>query len=79
MHALGKGLGQTVGQGLEQDAAVVVVVRLELRQLGLDADAGGEGEGADVILCAAFGRGDEVRQAEIALLALLLHLLANEV
>jgi hypothetical protein len=49
VHALGKGLGQAVGQGLEHDGAVVVVVGLELGFLLLDAQAGGDGEQADVV------------------------------
>jgi hypothetical protein len=44
-----RGFGEAVGQRLEHDGAVVVVLRREFRQLAFDAEAGGDGEGAGVI------------------------------
>ena len=52
VQALGEGFGEAVGQRLEQDRVVVVVVGLEAGHVRLDADAGGDGEAADPVLLA---------------------------
>ena len=49
VQALGKRLGQAVGQGLEQDGGVVIMVGDELALLLLHAQAGGDGEQAEVV------------------------------
>jgi len=50
VQPLGAGLGQAVGQRLERDGAVVVVLGHELGHLLFHPDAGGDGEGAQIIL-----------------------------
>ena len=60
VHALGKGLGEPVGQRFQQYAAVVIVVGLELGDLGIDADTGRDGEGAQVVLNAGVRGRNEV-------------------
>ncbi len=79
MQALGQGFGEAVGQRLQQDRVVVVMLGFEARHVGIDADAGGDRERADPVLPAAVGRGDEIGQAEIRALGRLVHLLAQEV
>ena len=49
MQAFGEGLGQAVGERLEHDRAVVVVLGEELRLLLLAAEARGHREEADVV------------------------------
>ena len=52
MQALGEGLGETVGQRLQQDVRIIVMVRLEAREMRLDAvDA--DREAADPVLALA--------------------------
>jgi hypothetical protein len=64
VQPLGEGLGQPVGQGLEHDRRVVVVVVGELLLLLLHAQARSHGEQADVVGRHALGR-DEVGQAAV--------------
>src|SRR3546814_10062184 len=59
VQVLGQGLGQAVGQRLEQDDVVVVVVGAEALDVFLDADPGGDRETADPVLPAAILRRDE--------------------
>jgi hypothetical protein len=40
VQPFGAGFGEAVGQRLEQDRTVIVVLGLEARQVRLDADAG---------------------------------------
>ncbi len=65
MHALGEGLGETVGQRLDQDRGVIVVGPLEAFGDGDLLDAGRDDEAADIVLFAAFDRRDEIRQRHI--------------
>ena len=46
VHALRQGLGQPIGEGLQHDAAIVVVGRFEPRDMFVDADTGGDRERA---------------------------------
>ena len=65
VQALGKGLGQPVGDGLDQNRVVVVVVGLEAVGHLLDPQPGGDREGAHVIGQPTFFRGDEVGQGKV--------------
>ena len=49
VQILGKGFGQAVGQGLEQNRAVVVMGGQKLRFLGFDVQAGGDGKQANIV------------------------------
>lgn len=49
VHPFGERLRQPVGERLQQDRAVVVEGRLELRDLFTAAEPGGDGERADVV------------------------------
>ena len=66
MQHRGQRLGEAVGEGLEHQSGVVVLVDLEAGDVFIDADARGAGETADVVRDAGVGRGDEVRQAVFA-------------
>ena len=68
MEHLGQCRGQPVGQGLDQDRGVVVVVRLVVLDQPVDPDPRGDGKQADEILDTAGQRGDEIgqRQARLA-------------
>jgi hypothetical protein len=79
VQAFGERFGQAVGQRLEQDRVVVVVVGLEAGHVRIDADAGGDRERADPVLLAAVLRRDEVGQAEVRAFDRLVDLLAQEV
>jgi hypothetical protein len=77
MHPFGECLGQPVGQGLQQDRAVVVEVVLELRDLVVAAQSSGDGEGADVVTKAGFLGRDEVTQRPVRDAVTVLALLAS--
>ncbi|KAG1249785.1 hypothetical protein G6F68_013143 [Rhizopus microsporus] len=79
MQALGQRLGEAVGERLQKDRVVVVMLGLEARDVRVDADTGGDRERADPVLLAAVGRGNEIGQAEVRALGRLVHLLAQEV
>ena len=49
VQPFGAGFGEAVGERLQHDRVIVVVCRLELGELLLDAEAGGDGEGADPV------------------------------
>ena len=49
VQCFGEGLGQAVGQRLEHDRRIVVMVGLELRFLFLGAQPGGDSEQADIV------------------------------
>ena len=66
MHALGEGLGETVGERLRQDLGVVVIGPREALGDRLLADAGGDGEAADIVGAAARHRRDEVGERDVA-------------
>ena len=68
MQVLGERLGEPIGQRLDHDRVVVVVVGLELAHQLVGADAGGHGEHADVVRHAALARRDEVGQRAVRLL-----------
>ena len=55
MHALGKGFGQAVGQGLEHDGAVVIMVVHEVFFFGVHTHTGGDCEQADMVCALAHG------------------------
>ncbi len=65
VHPFGERLSQPVGHRLQQDRAVVVEGRLELRDLLLTAQARRDGEGADIVPVPRFPGGDEVAQRPI--------------
>src|SRR5262249_31762559 len=56
MQKLGKCLGQAVGERLQHDRAVVIVLGLEGLEQWLDAEAGGDRKAADVVLDSALLR-----------------------
>ena len=73
----GERFGEAVGQCLEDDRGIVVVVGLEAGQVFLDAEAGGDREAADPVGFVEFLRRDEVGEAEVGALGWLVGLLAN--
>eukprot|EP00053_Salpingoeca_punica_P018065 m.175524 g.175524 ORF g.175524 m.175524 type:complete len:1311 (+) comp17350_c0_seq2:4566-8498(+) len=78
VEELGEGLGQTVGEGLGHDRAVVVVALLKGRTHLRAANAAGHGKNAEVVANARACRGDKVRQAHVRLRVVeLLRLLAE--
>ena len=63
VQTLGQRFGEPIRQRLEQDRVVVIVCRLEARDMRLDADAGGHRERADVVgTPVAFGATKSARQ-----------------
>ena len=74
VQALGEGLGEPVGQRLEQDLRVRVLAVPR----GLEADPGGDREGADVVGEPGGPGSDEVGQAVVRAAGGLVHLLAQE-
>ena len=64
MHALGKGFGQAVGQGLEHDGAVVVVVIEEVFFFGVHPNTRGDREQTHMV-CALADGCDKVREATV--------------
>ena len=76
---LGEGLGQAVGQGLDHDRVVVVVVGLEARRQLVGAEPGRDGERADVVGQAGSARRDEVGQRVDGLALAFCALLAEHV
>ena len=79
VHALGKGLGDAVGERLEQDRRIVVVVRLEpFRDLDLLGPSGDD-EPADPVGDTRVDRGDVVAEAQVGLAVALGGLLADAV
>ena len=60
MQTLGEGLGEPVGEGLQQDRVVVVEVGLERGHPRGQVDPSGHREGAHVVAQASGLRGDEV-------------------
>jgi hypothetical protein len=67
VHALGQGFGEAIGQGLQHDAAIVVVSGFELRDALIDADSGGHRKRTHVVGAAALQRRDEIGQAQLRL------------
>ena len=65
MHALGKRLGEAVGQRLGQDRGVIVIGVLEAFDHGFFAEAGGHRERADIVAQAARPRRDEIGERDI--------------
>src|SRR5260221_13461868 len=65
VQMLGEGLGEAIGERLEQDRIVIVVLRFELCQPLVDTDSGGYRKSADVILDRAVVRCDEVSEAPV--------------
>ena len=69
-----RSLGEAVGQRLQQDVRIIVVLGLEAREMRLDAvDA--DREAADPVLAVGI---DEVGEAHVGAALALLHLLAQE-
>ena len=79
MQVFGEGFGEAVGQGLEQDRVVVVVISFEARDVGVDAMPGGDREATDPVLLARALRCDEIGQAEVRAFDGFVDLLAEEV
>ncbi|CAM2147891.1 NAD-specific glutamate dehydrogenase [Paraburkholderia tropica] len=65
VHRLGERFRETVGERLEHDRAVVVVILLELRFLHVHANARGDREHADVVGLARVLRSDEVGETAV--------------
>ena len=79
VHALGKGFGQPVCQGLDHNGAVVIVGVFELSGQFVDADAGGHRKAAHVIAQMQTLRRHEVGQRHHWLARSLLILLTQMV
>src|SRR3990167_2398412 len=69
------GLGQAIGQRLEENGVVIVQVRLEAGYVRIDADAGVHCKRTDPILASTFTRRDEIGEAEVGAIVGLLRLL----
>ena len=65
MQVFGEGLGEPVGQGLDHDGVVVVVVLFELPHQLIHTDAGGHCKHADVVRYPRLPRRDEIGQRQI--------------
>ena len=65
MQRFGKGFGEAVGERLEHDRAVVVVIVFELLFLHVHAEARGDREHADVVGHARILRRDEVGERAV--------------
>ncbi len=78
VQIFGEGFGQAIGQGFGHDRVVIVVIFFVVRGQFVAAQAGGDGEGAEIIVAAAFGRGDEIGQREEFGLPLAFPLLPQE-
>ena len=65
VQVLGGRLGQPIGQRLDHDRVVVVLIALELPGQRVGADAGRDGEHAEVVGDAALARRDEVGERQI--------------
>src|SRR5438552_13376034 len=71
VEVLGEGFGQAVGQSLDHDRAVVVVLGRESAGKLIHPEARRDGEGPDVIV----GWGDEVRERKVRLVVAVIDLL----
>ena len=60
MQQFGVSFGEAVGQRLEHDGVVVVVLFFEFGHARINADAGGDSERADVVGHAGFLGGDVI-------------------
>src|SRR5690606_38466137 len=76
---LGERLGQPVGQSLDHDLIVVVVLALELGDDLLDALAGRDGERAYIVGATRFARRDKIGQRTVRMAGRLLRLLPQRV
>src|SRR5260221_1290338 len=79
VQELRKGFGEPVGESLEHDRAVIVVIRLEGLDPGIDPDSRGDCEGADVIGNSRVPGRDEVGEAQVRAIGGLFALLAQAV
>ncbi len=80
MQTLRECFGQAVGQSLQHNGGIVVVVRFETCDMLFDADAGRHGESADVILgSACIFRLNKIAETEIRLTCCFYILLAQVV
>ncbi len=79
MEPFREGLGQPVGQGLDHDALVVVVLACKSFGERGCSQAGGHREKAHVVVHAAVRRGDEVGEAKVWVPGAFLGLLAEHV
>src|SRR5438874_1877356 len=79
VEVLGGGFRQAIGQRLEHDARVVVVLTREARQVLFDPQAGGDGERAEVVAHPAWPRRHVVGQTLVRLAVGLALLLAQEI
>ena len=79
VHPFGECLCQSVGEGLQQDRAVVVIGCLELLDLDADAEPGSDREGAHVVSQTGVLGRDEVAEAPVRDTVAVLALLAQVV
>ena len=75
VHDFGEGLGEAVGEGLDEDRGVVVVLALEALGDEVLLESGGDDEGADVVRRS--NRRDEIGERQVGLFLLLGKLLAQ--
>ena len=74
VQPLGEGLGKPVGERLQQDVRIIVIVRLEAREMRLDAVARRHREAADPVAVGI----DEIGEAHVRPALALGDLLAQE-
>ncbi len=79
MQPLCKGFSQAVGQRLEHDGVVIIMVGFKTLYVFVDANTGGDGEAADVVFQAGVFGCDEVGQALVGAARRFLVLLAQVV
>ena len=78
MHEFGKGFRQPVGQSLEHDGVVIVVLGFKGRNARVDANAGCHRKGAEVIAHAGTFRRHQIGETLIRLVRRLDHLLTQK-
>jgi hypothetical protein len=66
VHVLGQGFGESVGQCLQDDGRIVVVVLAEALQMRFDAEPCGHCKTSDPVSHAGFPGGDEIGQTPTA-------------
>ncbi len=62
VEVFGESFGEAIGEGFDQDAFIVIVLRFEFAEFFFYPEAGGDGESADVVYAVV---GEEVGEAEV--------------
>src|SRR5690606_23718125 len=77
VQVLGTGLGEAVGECLQHDRRVIVVVLLERGDVLLDTETRGDGEASDIVADTGVTRRDEIRKTAIGQSVAVVALLAQ--